>query len=149
MQPVPVGVYGELYIGGVQLAKGYFRRPDLTAERFVPNPFMNEPNASRLLYVTGDLVRYLHNGEVEFLGRRDTQVGRLRAHKPRRMTDGAAQVKIRGFRIELGEIEAALLHLPEVNEVRRSRGLWQGVSSRSPWPRRSWWWRASCRQTGR
>jgi amino acid adenylation domain-containing protein len=97
MEPVPVGVYGELYLGGVQLAKGYFRRPDLTKERFVPNPFSDDPTSR--LYKTGDLVRYLPDGTVEFLGRKD------------------GQVKIRGFRIELDEIEAALLELPMIHEV--------------------------------
>ena len=69
---ITTGVYGELYLGGVQLARGYFRRPDLTKEKFVANPFSMDPTAK--LYKTGDLVRYLSDGTVEFLGRRDTQV---------------------------------------------------------------------------
>lgn len=97
MQPVPIGVPGELYIGGVGLARGYFNRPDLTAEKFIPNPFSNEPGSR--LYKTGDKARYLPNGNIEFLGRVDNQV------------------KIRGFRIELGEIEALLRQHPDVQEA--------------------------------
>lgn len=88
MNPVPIGIYGELLIGGAGLAHGYLRRPDLTAEKFVPDSFGSEPGAR--LYRTGDLVRYLENGNLEFGGRLDHQV------------------KVRGFRIELGEIEDAL-----------------------------------------
>ncbi len=87
-QPVPVGVPGELHIGGDGLARGYFNRPELTAEKFIGNSFSNDPTAR--LYKTGDLVRYLPDGQIEFLGRMDNQV------------------KIRGFRIELGEIESVL-----------------------------------------
>lgn len=94
MQPVPVGVPGELHIGGDGIARGYLNRPELTAERFVPNPFDQRGDAR--VYKTGDLARYRDDGTVEFLGRRDHQV------------------KVRGFRIELGEIETALARRPGV-----------------------------------
>lgn len=96
-QLAPVGVAGELYIGGDGLARGYFRRPELTAEKFVADPFRAGSNAR--LYRTGDLVRRASDGTIEFLGRLDHQV------------------KLRGFRIELGEIEAALARYPGVREL--------------------------------
>ncbi|BCL38241.1 non-ribosomal peptide synthetase [Nostoc sp. MS1] len=97
LQPVPVGVPGELYIGGAGLARGYLHRSDLTEARFIPNPF-NYTNTSDRLYKTGDLVRYLPDGNIEYLSRIDHQV------------------KIRGFRIELGEIETVLTQHPAVSK---------------------------------
>jgi len=97
LQPLPVGVAGELYIGGDGLARGYFNRPELTAEKFIRNPFSSKPGAR--LYRTGDLSKYLPEGNVQYLGRTDFQV------------------KLRGFRIELGEIENALAQHPSVRQA--------------------------------
>jgi amino acid adenylation domain-containing protein len=94
-QPVAIGESGELYIGGAGLARGYLNQPELTAEKFISNPF----DSSTRLYKTGDLARYLPDGNLEFLGRIDHQV------------------QIRGFRIELGEIETAIAHHPQVREA--------------------------------
>ena len=94
LQPAPMSVSGEVFIGGANLSRGYLHRPELTAERYIPNPFSDNPGER--LYRTGDLARYLSNGEIDFRGRIDTQV------------------KIRGFRIELGEIEATLREHPGV-----------------------------------
>ncbi len=96
-QPVPLGVAGEIHIGGPGVARGYLFRPELTAERFIADPFSTVPGAR--LYKTGDLGRYLADGNVEYLGRNDFQV------------------KIRGFRVELGEIEARLAACPGVREA--------------------------------
>jgi amino acid adenylation domain-containing protein len=111
LQPVPIGIPGELYIGGAGLARGYLNRPETTGERFIPNPFVKDeggrmkaesfilPPSSFRLYKTGDLARYLPDSNIEFLGRLDHQV------------------KIRGFRVELGEIEVTLGQHPAVREA--------------------------------
>ncbi|MGF1756724.1 amino acid adenylation domain-containing protein [Photobacterium sagamiensis] len=102
LKPVPIGTSGELYIGGAGLARGYLNRPDLTAERFINNPFASKLDRARgynRLYKTGDLVRRLPDGNLEYLGRNDFQV------------------KIRGYRIELGEIETALVALKPVKQA--------------------------------
>ncbi|GER90174.1 hypothetical protein KDW_43360 [Dictyobacter vulcani] len=95
LQAAPIGVVGELYIGGLSVARGYLERPDMTADKFIPDPYSTEPGAR--MYRTGDLARYLADGNIEFLGRADTQV------------------KIRGFRIEVGEVENTLSQHPEVS----------------------------------
>jgi amino acid adenylation domain-containing protein len=105
LQPAPIGVPGEMYVGGAGLGRGYLKRPELTSERFIPHPFSVEPGAR--LYKTGDVARFLNDGDLEYLGRADDQV------------------KIRGYRIELGEINANLAEHPAVREsviVMRGRG---------------------------
>jgi amino acid adenylation domain-containing protein len=97
LQPVPIGVSGELYVGGAGLARGYLNRPELTAEKFIPHPF--NPEAGARLYKTGDLARFLPDGNIEFLGRIDDQV------------------KIRGLRLETAEIEAVLRRHPGIAEA--------------------------------
>jgi amino acid adenylation domain-containing protein len=97
LQPVPIGVYGEIYIGGDSVARGYLNQPEITAEKFIHHPFSKNPTAR--LYKTGDLARYHYDGNIEFLGRIDDQV------------------KLHGFRIELGEIESVLRQYQQVQEV--------------------------------
>jgi amino acid adenylation domain-containing protein len=97
LQPVPIGIPGELYIGGAGVIRGYLNRPELTAEKFSPNPFSTDPSAH--IYKTGDLARYWSDGQIEFLGRIDDLV------------------KVRGCRIELGEIEATLAQHPLVSQA--------------------------------
>ena len=96
LQPVPIGVVGEIYVGGSGISQGYLNRPDLTEQRFIPNPFDRDGG---LLYRSGDMARWLPNGDLEYLGR------------------GDHQVKLRGFRIELGEIETLLLSHPAVSQA--------------------------------
>jgi natural product biosynthesis luciferase-like monooxygenase protein len=96
LQPTPIGVPGEIFIGGLGVVRGYLKRADTTAEKFIPNPFGEQPGER--LYRTGDLGRYMPSGDIEFLGRLDYQV------------------KLRGYRIELGEIESALAEHPSVRE---------------------------------
>lgn len=97
LEPTPIGVPGEIYVGGMGVSRGYLNRAKLTVQRFIPDPYSEKPGAR--LYCTGDIARRLPNGDLEYLGR------------------GDEQVKVRGFRIELGEIEAALAGLPEVTEA--------------------------------
>ena len=113
-QPVPVGVPGELYIGGAQLSPGYLNRPERTEERFVPNPFATASDRARghtRMYKTGDVCRYLPSGELQYLGRNDTQV------------------QLRGYRVELSEIAQTLEEFPGIHqsvvvcqEVKRDSG---------------------------
>ncbi|MEQ8387017.1 MAG: amino acid adenylation domain-containing protein [Coleofasciculus sp. A1-SPW-01] len=98
LQPVPIGVLGEIHLGGIQLARGYLNRPELTAERFINNPFIDEFKSPNL-YKSGDLARYMPDGSIEFIGRIDNQI------------------KLRGFRIELGEIEAVLRQQDQVKDA--------------------------------
>ena len=100
--PLPIGVIGELYIGGAGLARGYVNKPELTAEKFIPNPFATETdkaNGYDRLYKTGDLVRWLPDGNLEYIRRKDTQV------------------KIRSFRVELAEIESALMDIEAIDQA--------------------------------
>lgn len=101
LEPTPMGVPGEIYVGGMGVSKGYLNRPELTTQRFIPDPFskISTNQTSPKLYRTGDVARRLSNGDIEYLGRCDRQV------------------KVRGFRIELGEIESALVTLPKVAEA--------------------------------
>jgi microcystin synthetase protein McyA len=97
LSPAPIGVYGEIYISGDGLARCYINRPEITAERFIPNPFVN--GNEKRLYRTGDIARYIGDGNIEYRGRRDNQV------------------KVRGYRIELGEIERALEQVEGIQET--------------------------------
>src|SRR4029079_11770896 len=97
LSPVAIGIRGEIYLGGAGVGRGYIGRPDLTAERFVPDPYSDLPGSR--LYKTGDQARYFADGKIDFIGRIDHQV------------------KVRGYRIELGEIEAALAQHPAVSQA--------------------------------
>src|SRR5262249_33129129 len=97
IEPVPIGVLGEIFIGGVNVGRGYLGRADMTGERYIPDPYSDEKGAR--LYRTGDIGRYTTDGNIECVGRKDQQV------------------KIRGFRIELGEIESVITAHPHINEV--------------------------------
>ena len=118
MNPVPVGTPGELCVAGQALSRGYLHRPDLTARKFVADPF--DQGGQGLLYCTGDLAEYLPDGNIRFLGRMDDQV------------------KIRGYRIEPGEVEAALAKLPGVKTGR-------GRGARTRKRGKSGWWPTSSR----
>ncbi|MFJ1704780.1 amino acid adenylation domain-containing protein [Kitasatospora sp. NPDC088346] len=117
LRPVPPGAVGELHLGGDRLARGYLGRPDLTADRFLPDPFTPEPGAR--MYRTGDLVRHRPGGELEFLGRADHQI------------------KVRGYRVEPGEIEAALTAVPGIAQavvLARGEGVRQQLVGYLEWP---------------
>jgi non-ribosomal peptide synthetase component F len=109
LQPMPAGTPGDLFIGGVGVVRGYLNKPDLTAEKFVPDPFGSQPGSR--LYFTGDRARYLSDGKIEFLGRMDQQV------------------KIRGYRIEAEEIEKVLSGHPQV----RGRETVGGLAGSHKW----------------